>query len=173
MTEETKLCWEFIFDAMTAFGTVGAVIISLALVLWPKKRFKVHGVSAHAAVNAREIQSAGYGSFESCNLRVDIENFLEHQMHVFSAQIHINDESSEIIQFQNSPISAMGRYHAKAALLPRSVKKGGFKNPKKIKVTIGTSFGDQTVEVSNPDTLRSIMESEDDYTAIDTGRAQQ
>jgi hypothetical protein len=171
MTEETKTLWEFVFDAMTAFGTVGAVIISLVLVLWPKKRFKVHEVSAQAIVNAREIQSVGYGKFESCNLRVDIENFLEHQMQVFNARIHINDESSQIIQFQNSPISAKGRYHAKAALPPQSVKKGDFKSPKKIKVTIGTSFGDQTVEVSNPDTLRSIMESEDDYTAIDIGRA--
>lgn len=160
MTTETINLW---FNGFTAVGTVGAVIMSLIMAR-PRKRFKVHKVEAQAlhSMNGNRIERTD-GS-----LRVDIENCLEFQMQIFEARIHISDGNAQILSFQNCFIPAMSRYHAKTALHLSTVKKGAFKNAKKIKVTLGTSFGDKTIEVSNPDTLRRILESENEYTAIDT-----
>lgn len=165
MTDETMSFWNFIFNAGTAIGTVGAVVISLVATLWPKKRFKVHNVEARAmhSIVGNTVERT------SSTLLLDVENCTEFQMQIFDARIHISDQESQVLPFQNTLIPAMSRYSASTALPQGAVRNGAFKNPKKIKVTLGTSFGNSTVKVTNPDTLRRIMESEDEYTTVDTG----
>lgn len=169
ITKDEMDFWSFIFNGFTAVGTVGAVIISLWLSR-PKKRFDIHKIEARAehSLVGNRVERAQEG-----NLVLDIENCSEFQMQVFDARIHINGESVQVLPFNNCVISAMGRYHAKAVLPLSCVENGSFRTPKKVKVTVGTSFGNITKTVSNSDTLCRIMESEDEYTNIDTERRQQ
>lgn len=166
MTEETKLFWEFIFSGATAAGTIGAVIISLAVILWPKKRFIIHSITARADKILRSAVDVPDKEYYSTSLIIDLENRTEFQMQVFNAHIHVNSNHQEVLRFNNSIIPAMGRYSVAASVPQAAVKKNSFKNSQKIKVTINTSFGNKTALVSNPALLHSIMESKDEYIRI-------
>ena len=172
MTEETKLLWEFIFDAMTAFGTVGAVVISLIATLWPRKRFKVHKVDVSAIKSYLHINDDN--GYDECYLRIDVENLLELQMHVFEAKINFDTQNgleTLVLPFENNTfVPAKGRYHVKVKLPEDKVKKGVCTNTAKIRITVGTSFGDQTHIIKDTKLLCDIIESEDEYTRIETGR---
>jgi hypothetical protein len=171
MTEETKLLWGFIFEAMTAFGTVGAVVISLAATLWPRRRFKIHKIDVSAIKSHVHINNDGY---DECYLRIDVENLLEFQMQIFEAKINFDTQSgleTLVLPFENNSfVPAKGRYHVKVKLPEDKVKKGVCTNNHKTRIVVGTSFGDQTHILRDTKLLCDIIESEDEYTRIETGR---
>lgn len=85
MSETDYQLWNFIFNAFTAIGTVGAVIISLYITVWPKKKFKIHDVSVGLEYKIKNYNP----QLAKSVLTFDIENKCDVQLQIFDVQLNI------------------------------------------------------------------------------------
>lgn len=135
--------YKIILDTLTAFGTAGAVVISLWSVYYRKKKFLINSLTVNEWENVHRMQN-------NC-LAVKFENLLEVKMEVLAVDLEFCD-----IQ---KPISAAGASwtlseefvaplskHEILFPLERGWQYGALRAKKKIRCKVKTSFGNATVK---------------------------
>lgn len=154
MSELDYHFWNLILNAFTAVGTVGAVIISLYLTVWPKQKFKIHDANVGLEYKHRHSETP---EFIKSKITFDIENKCDVQLHVFDvhinymfkdgAELENNIPSGHVISFTKCFIPAKSRYHAATNLPHHNLPKGTMDKVKAIKLRLGTSFGEKTIDL--------------------------
>lgn len=154
MSEIDYQFWNLILNAFTAIGTVGAVTISLYLTVWPKQKFKIHGVDVDVIYTGR---TNNRPELDESNITFDIENKCDVQLHIFDVHIgYIFKEGVKlenniphglILSFNKTFIPAKSRYHAKTKIPIRDLPHGTMDKVKTIKLRLGTSFGEKTLDL--------------------------
>jgi|GEM_PF-7046600 len=146
--------WNLILNAFTAIGTVGAVIISLYVTLWPKRKFKIHDVGVRLEMKVRKDNRP---ELMKSVITFDIENKCDVQMQVFDLHTHYvlgeKEErencasSGHIISFTKCFIPAKSRYNAATMIPHHTLPNGAMNGVKDIKLCLGTSFGEKTIDL--------------------------
>lgn len=140
--------YRLILETLTAFGTVGAVIISLWMSRPNKPRFKVKAVDSRIDMS---LNKSSQLRLHEHYLLVNIENLRDVQMQVFSVFLRINKDGSGV-ELQNTFIPALNSYNVKASFgkdsLPYTIDK-----KTKIICEVLTSFGDKAYTLTKKETL--------------------
>lgn len=140
--------YQLILETLTAFGTVGAVIISLWMSRSNKPRFKIMAVDSRIDM---ALNKSSQLRLHEHYLLVNIENLRDVQMQVFSVFLRINRDGSGV-ELQNTYIPALNSYNVKASFgkdsLPYTVDKKA-----KIICEVSTSFGDKAYPLTKKETL--------------------
>lgn len=143
--------YKLTLDTFTALGTVGAVCLSLWLVLRKQPRFAVRKIEMMTEIVLdKEHKEKSRDHF----LVVNLENFLDTRMHVFS--ISVNSARGDkkktglmggglIIPLKDTFIPEKSIYNIRQPIVS-NWEVGTFSKAKKITCTVSTSFGDQEVE---------------------------
>lgn len=146
--------YKLILDTFIAFGTVGAVCISLWAVLRKQPPFAIRDiqVATHTVMRTGGMRKTGPAQETSYSLRLTIENFRDTRMQIFSASInadHSRDKKSlhQMSMGFSAPdifIPERSIYTVQYQLDSKSMR-GTYSNAKEITLTLSTSFGDKTV----------------------------
>lgn len=137
--------YQIMLDTLTAFGTVGAVCLSLWLVLRKQPRFAVRKIEMMT-----EHQERSKEHF----LVISLENFLDAKMHVFSISVNSvsTDKKKEgliggglVLPLKNAFIPEKSIYNIRQPIAS-DWEAGTFSKAKQITCTVSTSFGDKEVE---------------------------
>lgn len=143
--------YKLALDTFTALGTVGAVCLSLWLVLRKQPRFAVHKIEILTNIaldeNHKEKSREHF-------IVVNLENFLDTKMHVFSISVHsVSGDKKKtglmgrglVIPLKNTFIPEKSIYNVRQPIAS-NWEIGSISKAKQIICTVSTSFGDKEVE---------------------------
>lgn len=143
--------YQLALDTFTALGTVGAVCLSLWLVLRKQPRFAIRKIEMMTEISLDEKHKE---KSREHFLVVNLENFLDTKMHVFN--ISVNSVSGDkkktglmggglVIPLKNTFIPEKSIYNVRQPIAS-DWEAGAFSKAKQITCTVSTSFGDKEVE---------------------------
>lgn len=146
--------YRLILETFTAIGTVGAVAVSLWVVLRKQPPFSIRNVhvSSHIVTRTGKMRETGPAEEVTHFLRLKIENLRNTRMQVFSVSLDadhskgkqgLHQVSMELSE-PNVFIPESSIYEVQYKMDSKSVV-GTYSNAKDIILTLSTSFGSQSV----------------------------
>lgn len=137
----TAEMWHLIFNGFTAIGTVGAVVISLWVTLYRKRKFAIRDFSIDKFQHIH--------SFKKSCLAVEFENFLETPMEIKSVDIEFikKKEKSRTVKgwtFKDEYTAPLS-HHELVIPLQKEWTAGSLRSSDEINIIIKTTFGSRAL----------------------------
>jgi len=142
--------WELLYSGLTAFGTVGAVAISLWFTLHKKQRFLIEEINVYRRINADKTEENYLG--------ITFENLIEAPMEIHSVELKfiqdsVKNYSSTEWKLENEAVASLSQYELKLPL-EKGWATGSLSKAEKVNLEIKSSFGNKTVNVPKKEKIK-------------------